>query len=263
MLKLDVLISVYGQGILNIDSLMLPFNENVQYIICHQAYKNITVPDFNRSDVKYIPSDTIGLSKSRNVCLKNSTADLVIFADDDVSYVDDLYEKVLAAFSANPDMTGFFFKIKTRNGEPEFKSYPDTKLLVNNIFKYSPSSIEIVINRNRVRHEAYFDERFGLGTDFPLGEEKIFVSDLLSRGGEFQFVNEYLVLHPYESSGKAVIHRPALIKATAAYYCRIRGWFISIPFIARNILKNGRKSEVGFLTYCKLMMKGYFEYLNK
>ena len=263
MLKLDVLISVYGQGISNVESVILPFNENIKYIICHQAYKDIKIPDLNREDIKYIPSDTVGLSKSRNICLSNSTSDIVIFADDDVSYVDDFYEKILNAFSANPDMTGFFFKIKTRDGEPDFKSYPNEKLLVKSIFKYSPSSIEIVINKNRITNTVYFDERFGLGTEYPLGEEKIFVNDLLSQGGEFLFVNEYLVLHPYESSGKAVIHKPSLIKATSAYYCRLRGCIISIPFIVRNIMKNGIKSEVGFLNYFKFMIKGYFGYLFK
>ena len=46
------------------------------------------------SNVRVINAFELGLSKSRNLALQHSTADIVLFADDDVEYVPDVLQIV-------------------------------------------------------------------------------------------------------------------------------------------------------------------------
>lgn len=90
-MTLDVLISTFSD---RITKLSLPDKkEGVRYIIVHQKFRTVRIlPNdiLKRSDVKYIQTETVGLTRSRNIALMSSDADLKLIADDDINFFQNL-----------------------------------------------------------------------------------------------------------------------------------------------------------------------------
>lgn len=229
-MKLDVLICCFNHSINRLDKVLLSPRGDVQYIIAHQyeqpEFK--TVPVFlNRPDVKVFQSYGKGLSKNRNVALRNGAGEICLIADDDVAYTHDFFDIIIKSYQQHPDKDVLLFKIRTMAGEPEYKAYPDGDyLLTRKEKKHYLSSIEISFRRNSLsRQGIFFDERFGLGSEYfsSGGEEGILIDDCLKRGLKVYFINEYIVNHPFISTGKAETITTAKFKSELAYYFRTMG----------------------------------------
>ena len=88
MMTLDILICSYNKGIVRIDDILLPPQENLHYIISYQytdeRYLDL-IPELikTRSDVTIYKYNGKGLSANRNLAMEKSNADLFMFADDD------------------------------------------------------------------------------------------------------------------------------------------------------------------------------------
>ena len=75
--------------------------------------------------VKYIETTERGLSKSRNMAIRNADADVCILCDNDVEYVED-YEKLICdAFDSRPDADIIVFYIKRK--EKPVPNFPKEK----------------------------------------------------------------------------------------------------------------------------------------
>lgn len=203
MKKLTVIISTFGPRVAFLDQLIQNENKQVIYIVVHQNHEGVQIPDFlKRDDVTVIQTKTKGLSKSRNIGLANCKTAYALLADDDVSFFGDSFDRVIDSLD-RPDIDLAVFKIKTFDGEPAYKKYPTEPYILNDGAKHWVSSVEIAFKTVKVKEKGiYFDERFGLGTHLKSGEEQLFVNDSIKSGLICQFFNEYLVIHPFESSGK-------------------------------------------------------------
>lgn len=201
MCNLTIIISTFNERILHVENAVKIVHPQIKYLIIHQNKASVKVPLFlQRDDIKIINTITKGLSKSRNIGIKNCKTKYALIADDDVEYIEEALEKVLEIMKDDaPDFASF--KVKTPNDEPEFKNYPSEKHLFKN--SYIPvASIEILLNINAIKNKQIaFDERFGLGTKLRQGEEEIFIQDLIRKGFNGIFYPLFLVKHPYESTG--------------------------------------------------------------
>ncbi len=148
---------------------------------------NQTSPDVqlisNSEKIKVINSFEKGLSHSRNLALKTATKDLLILTDDDVVFQPDFEECVVKAFNTNATHDGFRFQFLNGKGNLA-KKYPhqfENKL--SNLEILNTSSVELVFKRKSVQEaKIQFDTDFGLGTEFAMGEEAIFVADSVKNG---------------------------------------------------------------------------------
>jgi len=156
----------------------------------------------NRKDITIIESQTKGLSKSRNIALLNCKTEYALIADDDIEYITEGLEKVIKIIqNESPDFATF--KIKTYEGQPEYKDYPKEKKCIDENYEGWLSSIEILLNIDKIKTKRIkFDQRFGLGTLLKKGEENILIYDLLTNGLKGIYYPIYIVKHPFESSGK-------------------------------------------------------------
>jgi len=225
---INILISTIDDRINGVVNVLLPPREDVQYIISHQytdgKYKS--VPEaLNRNDVSFSQMHGRGLTKSRNNALNMADGEIGLIADDDVTYNDHYIDTLKKIFLGNPDIDIALFKIRTKDGEPAYKKYPDYEGQVKNL-DFSVSSIEIGFNIPRVKESGiFFDERFGVGSDCIIGsEENIFIEDCLKAGLRVFVVPEYVVEHPYLSTSNSV---PPFDKrkiwVTGALDCRRNG----------------------------------------
>lgn len=205
---LNVIISTYNEGIDKVSKILWPYRSDVKYIISHQytdeIYLNMQDKLLNRPDVAIYPVFGKGLSKNRNNGMKYANGDIAIIADDDVRYLENSFNIIINIFEREKNLDLALFKIKTLEGEPEYKNYPKDCYQISKKKKHSFSSIEIAVRVESVKREqVQFDERFGIGNKYIIGgEEQVFIEDCIAKGFLAKFFPLFIVSHPYESSVK-------------------------------------------------------------
>lgn len=160
---------------------------------------------YNTPKIRIISYKGKGLSESRNIAIDNSKSEIGIIADDDVIYKKEYLETVLKQFNGNQLLDILIGKIETPIGQPEYKNYRKDSKKINLYSLGSISSIEISFRNQKIKERKIkYDLSFGLGSNqFPNGgEENIFISDCLRSNLLVKYVPEYVVQHPYESTGK-------------------------------------------------------------
>lgn len=214
---IEVLISTLDNGIQSVPSILISNRDDVKYLIVHQlthsSFKKVPT-ELKRPDVKIYYLEGKGLSKSRNLAINNTTGEIAIIADDDVSYCNEYFNKIIEVYKNNPELDLACFKIKTTDSELEYKNYPINDHFISSIIQHSVSSIEITFKPESLRNKNIkFDKRFGLGSKFlPAGEENIFIFDCIENGLNIKYFPYYIVNHSFQSSGKT---RKAHSKKTA------------------------------------------------
>lgn len=141
--------------------------------------------EYNGHSIKWICVPERGIGRSRNTCLMNASADIVLFADDDIRYNDGYAERVLSAFESNSRADVICFNIKLENSTKNIGKHRDNqsckRLHTFNAMRYGAPLIA-------ARRKALFRERvsfsliFGGGAEFGSGEDSIFIEDCLKSG---------------------------------------------------------------------------------
>src|SRR5690606_35260045 len=98
-----------------------------------------------------IKTYTRGLSKSRNIAIQHAVGDIGIFADDDVRYKPEYFHQIEKAFKKHPELAVAAFRIKTGEGEPAYKNYHETELLLTSPFPHFISSVETTFRIDVIR----------------------------------------------------------------------------------------------------------------
>ncbi len=202
-----------------------------------------------------------GLAKSRNLAIEQSSGDICLISDDDLGYMEGIEESILNAFRDNPTADIITFEVQTPDNRP-YKSYKTEPFWHTKKSIMSVSSVEIAFKKESFsRVNLKFDERFGLGGEFPTGEEIILLSDALSSGLKILFIPIPIVIHPIESSGKNY-DNPTLIRAKGAMFYRIfslLGYGASLLFA----FKKYKISPYSMLEFYRVMLEGIEDYRSK
>jgi len=206
--------------------------------------------------VVVIKSDTIGLSKSRNIAIDSINYGWIWFQDDDIEINFEALDEVRATLKReNPDV--FFIKIGSLESKTQFyKNYKHyMKHSYLNFLKVS--SIEIIVKKSFVeRYALKFDEKLGLGTNLPCCEENKFVFDC------FKYTKNITYFH-----GVACYHTTILCNRHINYIknLRAKGYllaniplFISFLLFFRWSFKFSKVSGFSPLVCLKLLAQGYF-----
>ena len=140
----------------------------------HTSYEEI---DFDGHTAKMISTETRGVGKNRNLALIYASADICLFADDDVVY-NDGYEKIVCDFyeqHPDADVVIFDFIVK-REGEDPNNIIQQTKKLKTRKLSYGTYAISV--RRSVIEwHNVKFHHNFGGGTLFSCGEDTNFLND--------------------------------------------------------------------------------------
>ena len=218
---IEILVSTMNRNSLDFLKLMFPshFSDYSILVINQTTQDNLLQSDY--PNVRVINSFEKGLSKSRNLALQNAKGKLCVITDDDVIYKDDFQEKILIAFNENTNAGIISFRVEHPDGTL-FKKYPKVRSINPDILQLlSIMSVEMVLNKTVMHDEVKFDERFGLGAQFTMGEEGVFIFDLIDKGVKVVMEPEVIVQHPEE-------HTNSKISVSEKYY--VQGAFISKIF---------------------------------
>lgn len=246
-MTLDILICSIDKGIVRVTDVLLPPQDNVRYIVAYQytdeRYLDLIPRSLGkREDVSIYTYKGQGLSANRNFALEKSTADLVMYADDDAHLLPETPEVVTKVFDENKDLDVAFFCASTYTGKP-LKKYPNNDFPVLAMpTEYTVSAIEMVCRRVKVQGKIRFDERFGLGTRFlTCGEDEIWLVDALRAKLHIHYYPQKIV----ETSTmlkKSLIYVDTGVQrsrgAIAYYMYGPKAWWICLRFALRSA-KNG------------------------
>jgi hypothetical protein len=200
--------------------------------------------------VKFINSLERGLSKSRNLAIKHSNADIGLVADDDIVYIDNYQQVVKDAYNLIPEADIIIFKLpdsfkkragtKSRFSKIKKLNFIDTLGIISFQISFKIRSIENI----------YFDERFGTGSGIiSSGEENIFLNDCLNNNLKIYYYPKTILkkIEQVDSTWFKGFNKTYLEDRGAVYY-RISKLFYPLLFLQfvlrRKKLFNGKFSFI-------------------
>lgn len=179
-MDLQVLVSTMHQKDYSIIEKM---NINSDAIIINQCdrfeYKKI---NYKGNSIDFFSFAERGVGLSRNTALMRATADICLFADEDMVYVDNYKEIVINAFKENPKADMILFNVPSKNPErPTCQIVTKGKVRWYNCFRYGAVNIAVKTEKLKKRN-IYFSLLFGGGAKYSAGEDSMFIADCLRKG---------------------------------------------------------------------------------
>ncbi len=222
---LTVAIATMGAGLAGI-SLPEPAARLV-YLIVVQAAEAPSLPKHlrQRGDLHVLHLEGHGLSRSRNAALDHVATDLMVFADDDMALRSDGLLTLADHLISRPDLSfvaGWREGRLPRHGR---RAGPHALGLSNSGRICAP---ELIVRRNRVLGcGVRFDETFGKGARHGLGEDYVFVADMLRAGMRGEALPIITGAHHGPSTGD-LWDSPAIFDARLAVQRRVFGRLASL-----------------------------------
>lgn len=211
-------------------------------------------PKGNRVTTKALPGS--GVTKIRNKVIEHATGDYVIFADDDIFFKEQGLLEALDYMEANKDVVLLLGEAVDEQGQLR-KNYPKAITRLTKLNSAKAATYEMIIRLSAVREAGIlFDEEFGAGVETTyLGDEYIFIADLLTAKLRCDFVPIVLAVHPKESSGSGWGTAKDR-KARALIFDRVFRGNRSLPYLVRigfGLRKLGR--GLGLIDFIKFIFK--------
>lgn len=209
--------------------------------------------------VKFINTTERGLSRSRNMAIRNCNADICLISDDDEKFSDNYESDIISSYSEYPD-AGFIAFAFYRIDKPAFFSDKHAKMGLKEIMK--TASIQITFKRSLIdKYAIFFDEKMGSGTGNGGGEENKFLYDYFKKCVPMYYVPLYITtLDNHESMWR---------NGFTEEYFRNWGWatrrilgpWLGSAYIAYILVRhyNSYSSESSFWKAMKNLSKGFWE----
>lgn len=215
----DITVAIATMGP-RIDDLILPPRKaGLRYVIMVQR-PPVRLPDSHRPDVTFVPLDSIGLSHSRNAALAFCKTPFLVFADDDMSLDLEGLQGLAHQMILDPRLD---FAAGWRAGKMPSAGPRAGRHLLRKLNSGRICAPELMVRTATVREAGIlFDANFGIGAPNPVGEDYIFVCDMLDaglRGEGFPIVTGR---HPEASTGE-VWNDPGVLKARRKVLARCFG----------------------------------------
>ncbi len=182
--------------------LLAKMNVNSDAIVVNQCHQDSMEEfDYNGHKIKWINMSGRGVGLSRNTALQFATADIVLFADDDMIYNDDYQQKVIQAFENNLKADVICFNIDLVSSSKNFdfrKNKKDKQLNLFNSMKYGACRIA-ARRRSLWRERISFSLLFGGGAELCCGEDSLFIRDCYKRKLQL-YANSYTLGEVYDGA---------------------------------------------------------------
>ena len=236
---LEILIATKNRNNLDFLALIFPFKHFSKYniLVINQTKENNLISDFEC--IRVINVNEKGLSKSRNLAIKNASKKICLITDDDVVFSPNFQLEIITAFNKNPKASIITFNHQRQGLEQPHNS---SSISFHHSYKsiWNVCSIEIAFQIESIKENAiYFDKNFGLGSYFETAEEYLFLRDVIKHKLKALFYPSIIVSHPLISSGedqgsdRILFARAALFYKTSGNLAYI--WLLKyVFFLARN-----------------------------
>lgn len=229
-------------------------------IVCQCKKNGYEEISKNNRIIKIFYFNEKGVGLSRNNCLQRSYADIILFADDDETLVDNYEKIILDGFNKYFKSDMLLFNLKD-NGKLLYKPI-NKKIRKYNSQKYG--TVSIAVKREKVfAHNIHFSLMFGPGAIYGSGEDSIFIYDCLNAKFKIHSVSDFIAtLDDSESTwfngynekyyfDKGALFRK-LHKSFALFFCLI--------YLIRHRYE---KTDLNFTLRLKIMYNGIADYKSR
>ena len=194
MKKLTVGYSVLADRAKNITP---PHNADWELLIITQG--GVAAKRFPQA--KQLSLETTGVAKSRNAAIANASGEYLVFADDDIVFSERGLQEAITYLDQNQDVSLVLCRASDTVGKLR-KNYPQEIKVLGLFNSAKAATYEMIVRVADVKRLGVrFDERFGAGVENYLGDEYIFIVDLIRAGGRARFLPVTIASHPEVSSG--------------------------------------------------------------
>lgn len=259
-MKTQLLLSIMNQT--KPQSYIKKMNVSGDYVIINQLTNQKIMPINEKSRGKIIISlHEKGLSQSRNLAIKNSTNDIGIISDDDMYYVNNYEDVIINAYKKYPKADIIAFIVEHEDKSKEKKVLKEGKVNIFNSLKLS--SVQLTFKTNSIKNNGIkFDEMFGSGNKYYMGEENIFLYDCFKKK-----LNIYYM--PVKIGTLKVINESRWFKGYNSNFFKVKGTvfyrmtnhlyiLLILQFAIRK--RNLYKSNMSTSKCIKYMFEGVKEY---
>ena len=120
-------------------------------------------------------------------------------------YKNDFDKKITQAYNQYDNKAVISFSIEKPNGFMFKKYLSNPKINLSLVELFNVLSIEISLNKSIIdKLGIVFDENFGLGSEFQMGEEAIFLSDIKNKNQQIGFIPIVIATHSEISSTEKI-----------------------------------------------------------
>jgi hypothetical protein len=216
----------------------------------------------NTNNIIYSMLTSKGVARNRNNALKYRVKNSIcLLCDDDVIYFKNSFSTILSIFEKDQSLEILTFKIKTFEGK-DYKNYKDFEFQQTIRSLTNIGIIDIAFREGIIdKYNLDFEERFGPGAYYGIGEDFIFMTDAIKRKVNIVYKPIDIVQHEYIGTGQ--ILRDDIIFGRGAMFARVFGYYsilLNLYFALKN--KNKYKKKYTLLKYNKLLFNGSMDFLR-
>lgn len=188
--RVQVLVAAMNQ---NDHSLLKKLNIQSDTIVGNQCNYN-SIEHFvwgeNNNNITYLNFNEHGVGLNRNNALMRASGEFCIFADDDMTYVDEYSDIIEKYFDIYKSADVIVFNIKEKQ-PTRYIIKKFHRVHWHNFLRYG--AVRIAIRRKKVFEQGIlFNLCFGGGTEHSAGEDTLFLSECLKKGLHIYAVPEYI-----------------------------------------------------------------------
>lgn len=160
-------------------SLIEAMNIQTDVIFANQNGQNRTEEqDCGQFHAKMISTDTRGVGINRNLALMHADADICLFSDDDVRYIDGYGQIIAQAFAENPSADVLIFNLY--HDEAFYKIEKKFRVRWYNFMRFATYRVAVRTSPVKTRG-ILFNTSFGGGCAYQSGEDTLFLRDCLHK----------------------------------------------------------------------------------
>lgn len=251
-MKIQVLVAAMNQ---TDHSLIEKMNIKTDAIVGNQCNFN-SVEKFNidNQQILYLNFAEKGVGLNRNNALMRADADICLFADDDMVYVNNYAEIIENVFRDNPLADVIVFNL---HEEKISRKLITKKIRVGylNYLRYGTARVAVRLASVK-KYGIYFNQCFGGGTEHCHGEDNLFLNACLKNGLKIVAVPEYIAtLTEERKSSWNRGYDEKYIKDQGALFRTIsRRWWRLLCL--QDAFRRHNSYHMGFYKALKLMLEG-------
>ena len=179
-MKLQVLVSSMHQKDYSILDKMNIQSDAIVINQCNETkFENIKYKD---NEIKFLSFNERGIGRSRNNALMRAEAEICLFADEDVRYVDGYNDIIIKAFEENPAADIILFNVPSTNqNRPTYMIKNKSKVKWYNCLRYG--AVKIAARTESLKAaNVYFSLLFGGGAKYGSGEDSLYIAESIKKG---------------------------------------------------------------------------------
>ena len=189
-----------------VDSILANSFKDFELVIIDQSTDEktkVVIDAYSDSRIRYIQTNTVGLARSRNIAIRESRTEIIVFTDDDCICDKDWLSSIMAEYESDPSLMGVYGRVLPygKGGHGMFchcligsteRRTADKPVIPYNVLGHGNN---MSFRKDVFRKVGLYIESLGAGTWMRGGEDTELIYRALRKHMKFGYSPEPLVYH--------------------------------------------------------------------